>query len=705
MNKPIISTQSLPEDYRERVYAGWIGKCAGVRFGAPIENWTYEEIKENLGELSGYLPLTPGKLFKPDDDTAFPMVLARAVRDWSGEVTADTFAEGMLNYLGDQKGTLWWGGYGVSTEHTAYLNLANGIPASLSGSSKLNGKTLSEQIGGQIFSDIWGMMYPCNPSQAADISSLASSISHDGEGLVGARFIAALASLAFRFTTPRQLVADALKQIPRESEYAAVVRAILEFHLDPKTTWHDAYNLVYKDFGYGKYSGVVPIVPNAGIIVLALLYGEGDFSRTLCIGNMCGWDTDCNVGNLGAIMGIAVGLDGIDDKWREPMHDELVLASVVGADNYLDIAECADRIADCGERFAKASSKRKPYRYHFSYPGSTQGFRIGEETGKIIQLWNNTSELKANIEQEPSGLNAIIKKLGKKSHASWYVKTTCHVHELTANYYGASFSPKIYPGQTISATLYLPENQPTTLIASLYVKDSNHNTIHQQNGVKLKGSTDLVYTIPRLENAHLCEVGIMIHHTGEGLVNSRVVLQNLTWDGAPDYCLDFSKERPESEIITQWTSYRGFWRLEEQVYVGSNFETGETYTGAPEWDNYSITSKIRAELGGMHGVMARVQGARRSYVLALSEPGFIGLFKKSKGTFIKLSEAPYPWEVNVNYNLKLTVKDNRLQGAIDGKPLLDYLDEHEPYLHGQIGLLHGKSGRIVCSSISVSPDC
>ena len=72
---------NLPQNYREQVYAGWVGKCAGVRFGAPVENWTYKDIKNNLGELTSYLPLAPGKIFKPDDDTAFPMILVKAIQD------------------------------------------------------------------------------------------------------------------------------------------------------------------------------------------------------------------------------------------------------------------------------------------------------------------------------------------------------------------------------------------------------------------------------------------------------------------------------------------------------------------------------------------------------------------------------------------------------------------------------------------------
>ena len=41
---------TIPLDYDERVYAGWLGKCIGVRFGAPLEGWTYDDIRRNVGE-------------------------------------------------------------------------------------------------------------------------------------------------------------------------------------------------------------------------------------------------------------------------------------------------------------------------------------------------------------------------------------------------------------------------------------------------------------------------------------------------------------------------------------------------------------------------------------------------------------------------------------------------------------------------------
>ncbi len=689
----------LPEHYRQRVYAGWIGKCIGVRFGAPIENWTYKEIRENLGILDGYLPLQPGKLFKPDDDTAFPMVLIRALRDWKGEISAETFAEGMLNYLADQRGTLWWGGYGISTEHTAYLNLANGISPSISGSAALNGSALAEQIGGQIFSDIWGLVYPNNPLEAARISEMASSISHDGEALQGARYIAALASLAFSFTSSEKLVRDALIALDPDSIYAQMVHAMLAFHAEHPHDWEAAYHYVFENFGYDRYAGVVPVIPNAAVIVLALLYGEGDYSRTICIGNMCGWDTDCNVGNLGAIMAVAVGLEGIDEKWRSPMQDELVLASIIGADNYLDIAECADRIADCAERLADIRSTRKPQRYHFSYPGSTQGWKISGEEPKIVQLWNTNTD----PAQQTPGLCAVIKKLGKKSSASWYVKTSVHTKELTANYYGASFSPKLYPGQRVHATLHLPEDQCPNLLASIYIRDRNTGLTHQSQGVRLSGTTKLEYAIERIENAHISEVGIVVHHTGEGLVNAKVILQNLWWEGEADYCLDFSKERAEAGAITQWTFHRGFWRLEDASYVGSGPQDAETYTGSPDWADYSYSARIRSDIGSGHGILARVQGYRRRYALVLSASNRIVLLKKNKGQSIELGSATL-LNADDEHIITLQVKANHLTALVDGKVVLEYTDEQDPYLSGKVGLLQGGGGRMTCLFVDVRPN-
>ena len=59
----------IPAGYEDRVYAGWLGKCIGVRFGAPLENWTEAQIRSHIGELEFYLSEDDGRFFKPDAHT------------------------------------------------------------------------------------------------------------------------------------------------------------------------------------------------------------------------------------------------------------------------------------------------------------------------------------------------------------------------------------------------------------------------------------------------------------------------------------------------------------------------------------------------------------------------------------------------------------------------------------------------------------
>jgi len=138
------NTYQLNENTLERIYAGWLGKVIGIRMGAPVEGWSSEEIQKKYGELWDY-PVDYGN-FAADDDSNGPVFLVRALEqvEPGRKLTAQDVAEALLNYAPYEHGFFWWGGYGLSTEHTAYLNLRQGIPAPLSGSIQKNGKTMAE---------------------------------------------------------------------------------------------------------------------------------------------------------------------------------------------------------------------------------------------------------------------------------------------------------------------------------------------------------------------------------------------------------------------------------------------------------------------------------------------------------------------------------------------------------------------------------
>lgn len=676
MAVPNRAMKKFPIDYETRVYAGWLGKCIGVRFGAPLENWTYQEIRDHLGFVETYLPLPAGKIFKPDDDTALPVVMLHALKDYGANITAEQMGDAWLNYLSDQRNTLWWGGFGVSTEHTAYLNLQNGIPAPQSGSTKLNGKVMAEQIGGQIFSDIWGWVAPNNPQLAADYAEKAASVSHDGAGVDGGRFVAAMVSAAFEERDPRMLIHAALQTIPADGEYACMVDAVEEFYDNHPDDWHAAYHFIAEK--YGDYPGIVHIIPNGAIIVMALLYGEGDFSRSIQIANMAGWDTDCNVGNVGAVMGTSVGLTGIETHWRDPINEPWVGASVIGSRNLSDPAATAALIVSLGREIAGDTAAEQQSKYPFDLPGATHGFQSRSHLGTVIALRQVDLD-------EKHALRVTMRKLKKKGEARIFVPTYMRPDRLSSNYYGASFSPKIYPGQVMTVEVYLPEDAPEQLQAGLYVWDDNANTGHYAVGTSLTPGKwhELEFAIPALQGVCLSEAGVVFRNLGQPWSGSALIT-NLDWQGIPDFSFDFSQEKHEYSGVSQWTYLRGYWRLDEAAYHGSGVGVNETYTGDINWTDYTVNVCMKPLQGKTHLILARVQGALRAYAFGLTENG-LTLFKNQHG-YQEMISVPFDWAHGKKYELQFQVSGNHLSGRIKDGPKLEWVDEDNPYLNGQIGL-------------------
>ena len=46
----------MKTEYIEKIYAGWLAKIIGIRFGAPVEGWTYDKIKNIFGETLEHYP-------------------------------------------------------------------------------------------------------------------------------------------------------------------------------------------------------------------------------------------------------------------------------------------------------------------------------------------------------------------------------------------------------------------------------------------------------------------------------------------------------------------------------------------------------------------------------------------------------------------------------------------------------------------------
>ncbi len=105
--------------------------------------------------------------------------------------------------------------------------------------------------------------------------------------------------------------------------------------------------------------GKIHTLPNIGIIILSLLYGAQDkedpFGRSICLAAMMGYDTYCNCGNIGTLMGVAYGADKIPAKWKDPLKD--TFSTFVKGYEKWKISELSQRIATIGEKVIKEKAQ------------------------------------------------------------------------------------------------------------------------------------------------------------------------------------------------------------------------------------------------------------------------------------------------------------------------------------------------------------
>ena len=216
-------------------------------------------------------------------------------------------------------------------------------------------------------------------------------------------FIAACISAAFVEQDIEKIIETGLSTIPQDCEYVRMARDVIDFYRKNPDNWRDCFKFIKDNYGYDRYPGVCHIIPNSALIIMSLLYSEGDFSKAINICNMAGWDTDCNVANVGTIMGVRNGLDGIDyDKWRKPINDFLACSSVIGSLNIMDIPWCAVYIAKLAYKIAgeKCPTEWRIYcmgaaKFHFEFPGSTHGFRVDSDIDRTLEYALNHTEEEA----------------------------------------------------------------------------------------------------------------------------------------------------------------------------------------------------------------------------------------------------------------------------------------------------------------------
>ena len=704
----------IPGDYTERVYAGVLGKIIGVYLGRPFEGWEHERIESELGEVLYYvnerldLPLKNNTLVVTDDDISGTFTFLRALPDYGNslDLTPARIGQTWLNYIIEQRTILWWGGLGNSTEHTAYLRLKNGVSAPESGSIALNNRIVAEQIGAQIFIDGWAMVAPGDPELAADLAHRAASVSHDGEAVRGAQVVAAMEAGAFAESDIGRLIDDAVSLIPKDSVIFRMIDDIREWHAQEKD-WRKTRAYIAENYGYEKYGGNCHLVPNHALIIHALLHGEDDFQRSLMIVNTSGWDTDCNSGNVGCLLGIKNGLGAIDagPDWRGPVADRLYLPTADGGRSITDAVTEAYNIVNIGLALAgkEPVAPKNGARFHFELPGSVQGFRPDDDINSRAAL--TLENVEGYSEAGRRSLALRYRHLAPGLAARVSTPTFVPPEAIDMTSYALLASPTLYPGQEIRARVVADGDNKEVVTCRLFIRAygaNNELTTTCGPETNLRGGEDheFQWSVDGTGGQPIAQVGVEI--SSDESTSGITYLDYLTWSGAPDVQLRRPTEggtmwhRAWVNAVDRFEPY-----LPEPYHLIQNQGRGLLIQGTREWTDYEVHATITPHMIARAGLGARVQGMRRYYALLLGKHGKARLVKELDGEKV-LAEADLPCMPTVNYRLSLRVKGNRLTASVDGEVLFD-LEDDEPLLNDGAVALICEEGYMVSDGISVQP--
>ncbi|MFA7123007.1 MAG: ADP-ribosylglycohydrolase family protein [Candidatus Delongbacteria bacterium] len=349
----------------DKMYGAWLGRCIGCALGKPFETdpfvcgtseaagWRY--IRNwlegaNAYPLNDYVPGNSSasdsglklvceashkeniSFMETDDDIRYLVIGLLIAEKYDNDFTPEQVMEIWHQYLpARQCCTAELQAYinGLCTEITDLKTKREYIRTHLN--------PYREWIGAQIRADQYGYVNAGDPLSAAKAAYNDAAFTHVKNGIYGAMFTAALISVAFVEDSIDKCIETALSVIPASSRLYEDISCAIQI-AKAVSSEDELYGSLWKEFG--RYDWV-HTNNNACACVAALVFGKGDFTRTVTTAVCCGWDTDCNGATVGSVIGAFIGAKAIPGHWKEPLNDTLY--SFIPGFHPISINECSGR--------------------------------------------------------------------------------------------------------------------------------------------------------------------------------------------------------------------------------------------------------------------------------------------------------------------------------------------------------------------------
>jgi len=356
LRKRSDTTYSYDADgLKNKIYGAWMGRVCGCMLGKTVEGIRSNEMIPFLKETGNYpmhryiykSDLTEellGKYKYPfswqcyadeidgmpvDDDTNYVVLAQEIIDKYGKDFTPYNVSCAWLSYQGKDA-------Y-CTAERVAFCNFVMGFVPPESAVYK---NPYREWIGAQIRGDYFGYINPGNPELAAEMAWRDASISHIKNGIYGEMFVSAMLAVAATTDNIERIIEGGLAEIPHTSRlYESIMSVMDAFRAG--VAQKDCFDMIHEKYDEYTGHGWCHTISNAMIVAAALLYGKGDFSKSICMAVETCFDTDCNGATVGSILGMANGIESIPEYWQKPINNK-IHTSIFGVGT-VNISDCVEK--------------------------------------------------------------------------------------------------------------------------------------------------------------------------------------------------------------------------------------------------------------------------------------------------------------------------------------------------------------------------
>jgi len=339
----------------DKIHGAWLGRICGCLLGKTVEGIRTDELVPFLRE-SGNYPMHRYILrsdindevcakykFKfakrcyadtcdgmpSDDDTNYTVMAQLIIDRYGRDFTPYDVSRAWLKYQGKDA-------Y-CTAERVAYRNFVSGYEPP---ESAMYQNPYREWIGAQIRGDYFGYINPGDPEAAAEMAFRDACISHVKNGIYGEMFIAAMIAHAAVSSDIEEIIKVGLGEIPHTSRLHEDVTRVLEGY-KKGVGKDDCFKAIHEQWNEFSVHDWCHTNSNAMIVVASLLYGKGDYGRSICMAVETGFDTDCNGATVGSVLGMAFGRGCIGEEWYSPIKG--ILNTTIFGASRLEISDCVKK--------------------------------------------------------------------------------------------------------------------------------------------------------------------------------------------------------------------------------------------------------------------------------------------------------------------------------------------------------------------------